>query len=345
MRLRPEQLTTHLQRGEFAPVYFISGDEPLQKIEAIDSIRLAARNQGYDERIVFNIDKGFDWNAIHQSSSNLSLFASRRIIELRMGSPKPGKEGGKAIVDYLESINPDNLMIISADKIDRSTQNTKWVKAIEQAGALIQVWPVNPAQLPGWIQARLQANNKNIQADAARLIAQRVEGNLLAAKQEIEKLLLLVDKEKIEMGDILATVADSSRYDVFDMIESAYLGNADRTLIMIAGLRKEGTEPMALFGALMLDFRRTCSIASEHEYGTSLDKLYNNYRIWDQKKRATTAIIRRHTCKKLQHLLTYCAQIDRTMKSASRDLAWHQLTLLLLAIAGISINKNSPNLI
>ncbi len=335
MRLRPEQLPSHLKRGELAAVYFISGDEPLQKLECIDSIRQAARHNGYEERSVFNVDKAFDWSALHHAGDNLSLFASKRIIELRMGSPKPGKEGGKAIVDFVEADNPDTLLIISADKMDRAAQNNKWVKLLEQTGALIQVWPVNPAQLPGWIQSRLQASNRRITMDAARLVAQRVEGNLLAARQEIDKLLLLINKDTIETTDILTTVADSSRYDVFDMIESAYLGNVDRTLTMLSGLRREGAEPLALFGAFMWDFRRTCSIASESDQGTNLDRLFNTYRIWDQKKRALTAILKRHTCKKLQHLLTYCARIDRTMKSSNKDYAWDQLTLLLLAVAGM----------
>lgn len=339
MRLRPEQLTTHLKRGGFSPVYFVSGDEPLQKLECIDTIRQAARENGYDERIVFNVDKAFDWDSINQASGNLSLFASRRIIELRMGSPKPGKEGGKAIQDYIDAGNTDNLLIISADKMDRAAQNNKWVKSVEKAGVLVQVWPVVPAQLPGWIQARLQASNKRISADAARLIAQRVEGNLLAARQEIDKLQLLIDKDDIDIADVVAAVADSSRYDVFDMIESAYLGNADRTLLMLSGLRKEGVEPLALFGALMWEFRRTCSIASEQEQGISLEKLFASYRIWEQKKRGVSAVLKRHTCKTLQHLLTYCAHIDRTLKSANKDYAWEQLALLLLAIAGIQTRK------
>lgn len=336
MRLRPEQLASHLKRGDLAPVYIVSGDEPLQRLECVDAIRLAARQQGYDERVVFNVEKGFDWNAINQAAGNLSLFASRRIIELRMAAPKPGKEGGLALQQFVEQASPDNLLLISADKMERAVQNNKWVKAIDKVGVLMQVWPVNPGQLPGWIQNRLQQHDKRISMDAARLIAQRVEGNLLAARQEIDKLCLLIDRDDIQVEDVIAAVADSSRYDVFDMIESAYLGNPDRTMTMVQGLRREGVEPMALFGALMWEFRRTCSIAAEQESGARLEQLFANYRIWDQKKKALNAVLRRHTCKKLQHLLTYCAQIDRTLKSSNRDNAWDMLSLLLLAIAGVN---------
>ena len=160
-----------------------------------------------------------------------------------------------------------------------------------------------------------------------------------AARQEIDKLCLLVDTDDIQVDDVIAAVADSSRYDVFDMIESAYLGNPDRTLTMLQGLRREGVEPLALFGAFMWEFRRACSIAAEKEEGNSLEKLFAGYRIWEQKKRAFHALLQRHTCKKLQHLLIYCAQIDRTLKSAGRENAWEMLTLLLMTIAGVNTEK------
>ncbi|MEM6998775.1 MAG: DNA polymerase III subunit delta [Pseudomonadota bacterium] len=339
MRLRPEQLNNHLQRSDLAPIYFVSGDEPLQKLECIDQVRMTARAQGYDERLVFNVDKSFDWNSINDASANMSLFSSRRIIELRMASPKPGKEGGKVLLEYAEQLNEDNLLIISSDKLDKSAQSNKWVKAVEKAGALIQVWPVNPGQLPGWIQNRLQSKQKNITLDAARLIALRVEGNLLAAQQEIDKLILLIDKNNIDTEDIINAVADSSRYDVFDLIESAFLGNTDRTIHMLQGLRKEGTEPMALFGAWMWEFRRLCSIAHQHESGTNLESLFKSYRIWDQKKRPMNAVLQRHSCKSFDQLLKFCATIDRTLKSSRRDQAWDQFNALLLAIAGANTGK------
>ncbi|MEM7026854.1 MAG: DNA polymerase III subunit delta [Pseudomonadota bacterium] len=338
MRLKPEQLVSHIQRGDLAPVYFISGDEPLQRLESIDRLRNAARNQGFDERNVFNIDKSFDWQSINQANANLSLFASRRILELRMQSPKPGKEGAAAILDVLEANNPDNLLIISADKMDKSVQNTKWVKAIDKYGVIIQVWPIGSAQLPDWIQARFREQNKKINGDAARFIAQRVEGNLLAARQEIDKQVLLYEKESIELEDIMSAITDSARYDVFNMIESAYLGAAERTKLMLTGLRKEGAEPMALFGAFMWEFRRTCSFAHEKNNGANIEQLYRNYRIWDSKKRAIDRVLTRHKLKQLDKLLAYCATVDRNLKSSDKQLAWSKLELLLLTLAGIETN-------
>ena len=339
MRLRPEQIETHLANTNIAPIYFVSGDEPLQKLECIDHIRTTARTQGYDERVVFNADKSFNWDSINQESGNLSLFSSKKIIELRLGSPKPGKEGARVLLEYAEKANEDNLLIISSDKMDKSTQNNKWIKAIEKTGVLIQIWPVNPAQLPGWIQTRVQAKQKRISMDAAKLIALRVEGNLLAARQEVEKLALLIDKDNIDVDDVIAAVADSSRYDVFDMIESAFLGKADRTLQMLTGLRNEGTEALALFGALMWEFRRTCAMAYQLESGINLESIFSSYRIWEQKKRPLNAVLKRHSSKTLQQLLRYCAVIDKTLKSSRKEQAWDQLDILLLAIAGINTDK------
>lgn len=339
MRLRSDQLDNHLQKSSLAPIYFVSGDEPLQKLECVDQLRMSARAQGYDERLVFNVDKSFDWNSINDASANLSLFASRRIIELRMNSPKPGKEGGKVLLEYAQQLNEDNLLIISSDKLDKSAQNNKWVKAIEKIGVLIQVWPVSPAQLPGWIQNRLQSKQKSITLDAARLVALRVEGNLLAAQQEIDKLILLIEKDDIDTEDVIAAVADSSRYDVFDLIDSAFLGNANRTLHMLQGLRNEGTEPMALFGAWMWEFRRLCSIAHQYESGSNLESLFKSYRIWDQKKRSMNAVLQRHSGQSFDKLLRFCATIDRTLKSSRREQAWDQFNTLLLAIAGVNTTK------
>ena len=155
MRLRPEQLKTHLERSGKMPVYFVSGDEPLQKLESIDLIRNHYQKQGYEERFIFEVNKSFDWNHINESSSIFSLFSNNKIIELRMVAPKPGRQGVIFLQQYVENENNDTVLIISSDKFDKGTQNNKWVKAIDKAGLMIQVWPIGPAQLPGWIQARL----------------------------------------------------------------------------------------------------------------------------------------------------------------------------------------------
>lgn len=340
MQLRPDQLEAHLCRPALAPVYFISGDEPLQQLECGDRLRAAARARGYTERIVLDVDKGFAWDALKQARAERSLFGDRRLIELRMTTPRPGREGGKALSGAAAEADDESLLLISAGRLDRAALNTAWVKAIDKAGALIRVWPVGPAQLPGWIQQRMRALQKQISAEAARLIAERVEGNLLAARQELEKLALLIDKDKIESADVLGAVADSARYEVFAMIESAFLGDARRALVMLNGLRREGAEPLALFGALMWEFRRACSMAAELEAGAAgLREIFGRYKIWEQRQRPQGAVLKRHSVRALQGLLGYCASIDKTLKSSRREEGWDQLSTLLLAIGGLNTRR------
>ena len=339
MQLRPDQLEAHLRRGTLAPVYFISGDEPLQQLECGDRLRAAARARGYTERIVLDVDKGFAWDALKQARAERSLFGDRRLIELRMTTPRPGREGGKALSGAAAEADEESLLLISAGRLDRAALNSAWVKAIDKAGALIRVWPIEPAQLPGWIQRRMRVLQKQISAEAARLIAERVEGNLLAARQELEKLALLIDKDKIESEDVLGAVADSARYEVFAMIESAFLGDARRALVMLNGLRREGAEPLALFGALMWEFRRACSMAAELEAGAGLREIFGRHKIWEQGQRSRGAALKRHSAPALQGLLGYCASIDKTLKSSRREEGWDQLSTLLLAISGLNTRR------
>ena len=339
MQLRADQLEAHLARGRLAPVYFISGDEPLQQLECGDQIRAAARAAGYAERLVLEVDKGFAWDALRQALAERSLFGDRRLIDLRMNAPRPGREGGKALAGAAAEAGADSLLLISAGRLDRAALKTAWVKALDKAGALIRVWPIGPAQLPGWIQQRMRALQKQISAEAARLIAERVEGNLLAARQELEKLALLIDKARIESADVLGAVADSARYEVFAMIESAFLGDARRALLMLHGLRREGAEPLALFGALLWEFRRACSMAAELEAGAASGAIFARYKIWESRQRAQGALLKRHPARALQGLLKYCAVIDKTLKSSRREEGWDQLSTLLLAISGLHTGK------
>ena len=344
MRLRPEQLHSHLHSNTaLAPVYLITGDEPLQKLESIDLIRQAARQQGFDERTVFEVERGFDWQSLLQVGNNLSLFSNRNLIELRMGRSKPGKEGSSVLIDFTKQASEETLLIISMDKLDKASLKTKWVKSLESQGMLLQTWPINANQLPVWLQNRARKYQKQLTLDAARLIAIRVEGNLLAARQELDKLDLLIDKNSIDVNDIINVVADSSRYNVFNMIEDAYLGNATRAITQLNGLKNEGTEPLTLFGAIMWELRRTCSMATQLETGVPMDSLFRSYQIWDQKKRALVAVLKRHKKTVFDELLDFCAGIDKQVKSINKDRAWDQLDLLMLKIAGIDTFKLKQN--
>ena len=340
MRLRADQLQGHLSKSSLAPVYLISGDEPLQVLECADTIRKHARQKDYSERIVFDVAAGFDWNSLMDETAALSLFATKRLLEVRLGSGKPGKEGGAVLAEYAANPPADTVLLITSDKIDKQSQQTKWYSALDKTGVTIQVWPIASAELPAWIQQRGRQLGKQINIEAAGMIAQRVEGNLLAARQEIEKLCLLTENEQIIAQDVLIAVSDSARFDVFEMIRAALTGNAARAIRMLRGLESEDAEPMAVLGALMWDFRPICTLAWLKENGTSLEQAFAMQRTWDNKKPGIKAALQRHQAADLYKLLRYAIRIERKLKSADRILGWDMLEEFLLALSGRAFNKH-----
>lgn len=335
MRLRAEQLVTSLSRSGLRPIYLISGNEPLQVTECADILRNHARLDGYHERIVLDPGVGFDWDALHNETATASLFSSKRIIELRLGNNKPGKDGGNVLVNYADKPPADDVLIITSAKLDNQTQKTKWFTALEKAGVFIPVWPIEPGQLPAWIRNRAIVKGKKIGDVTAMFIAEQVEGNLLAAKQEIDMLCLCVKGDEIILDDVIYTVADSSRFDVFELTRSALDGDSARAVRMLEGLRSEGFEPGNIYGPLMWDLRRVCMIAFTFEQGLSLDKAFTDHRVWDQKlKRAIKTTLQRHRLIYLHDLLRQGGYIDRMVKSSDRELAWNTLKTLLMLISG-----------
>ena len=339
MRLKAEQFPAHLNKPELSPIYYVSGDEPLQLHEASDLVRNRARSLGYEERIVLEVDAGFDWGRLYEAGANLSLFSSRRIIELRLESQKPGREGGAALTDYAAGCPRDDLLLLTSDRIDRKTQQTKWFKALDKYGCWIQVWPVEPAQLPGWIMARCRQQNKRISREAATLIAQRVEGNLLAARQEIDKLALLVDQTDIDSDAVLNMVVDSARYEVFDLIENVFLGNPERISRMLRGLKNEGAEPLNVYGALMWGFRRASSISHEIAQGNPKEQVFNAYRILDRHRKGINMLINRFNPGRLSGLLVEALEIDKALKGALATDSWQLLENYMFTLAGHRLEK------
>ncbi|WP_369809150.1 DNA polymerase III subunit delta [Oceanicoccus sp. KOV_DT_Chl] len=246
MRLRPDQLKQNLSKT-LLPIYIVSGDETLLVQECCDDIRLSCRRQGFS-REVLHVETGFDWNELLASAAAMSLFAERQLIELRMPTGKPGDAGGKALTEYAANASPDNVLLIICNKLESASTRTKWYKNIEAAGASVQCWPIEMAQLPRWINNRLSRLGLNASSEAIQMLAERVEGNLLAAAQEIEKLRLYTDGDTIDADTITAAVADNARYDVFGLVDRALEGNVSSCLKNLQGLKAEGTEPPYCYG-------------------------------------------------------------------------------------------------
>lgn len=337
MKLSPAQLGKHLQ-GTLAPVYAISGDEPLLCQEAADAIRSACREQGYGERQVFNAEANFDWGQLYEAGASLSLFAARRLLELRIPNGKPGDKGAAALLEYLERPPEDTVLLISLPKLDGSTQKTKWAKAlIDGPHALfVQIWPVEVAQLPQWIRQRLAQAGLAATPEAVDLIAARVEGNLLAAAQEIEKLKLLAESGQVDAATVQAAVADSARFDVFGLIDAALNGEASHALRTLEGLRGEGVESAVVLWALARELRQLAGIAHQHAQGVPLDKAFAACRppIWEKRRPLLGRALQRHPVARWGQLLQAAQLIDAQIKGQAPGDPWSSLANLTLALAG-----------
>ncbi len=326
MRVNAEQLPAALARG-VAPMYLVSGDEPLLVGEAADAIRAAAKAAGYADRTVFHIDKTFDWDEFRQATQALSLFAERRLFELRMPSGKPDK-GAPPLTELAERPAPDVVCLVVAGKLDKKAGDAPWVRAVEKHGVWVPTWPVQAAALPGWLRARAKLLQVEIEPKAAQLIVDRVEGNLLAANQELQKLALLSQGEPISAELVLQSVGDSARYDVFQLAEAAAAGDAARALRVLLGLKSEGAEPTLILWALVRELRGLWQARER-------DRLRTGVRAgWNQAATPAPRALSRLGKLPLDRLIMQASHTDRVIKGMAQGDAWSAITGLTGALAG-----------
>lgn len=334
MRLQAEQLHSHLN-GDLAPIYVVSGDEPLLIQEACDNIRSAARASGFTGRELFEANQYFDWHQVLNEANSLSLFADKKILELRIPSGKPGRDGGKFFQEYCQNICPDNLLLVIFPKLDRSATNSKWFRTLDAHGASIQVWPVTAAQMPNWINKRLLTANIKANKQAIEVLADRVEGNLLAASQEIEKLKLLIEDDGIIDAETMsAVVADSARFSVFDLVDRALEGDSEAAARTLYGLRNEGTEPSAVLWALSRELRTLAKASEQIARGAHADSTLQNLGVWKQRQTLMRNALRRLKSGQLSMLLRQAGSVDRAIKGMSQASPWQELTTIVLSIGG-----------
>lgn len=329
MKVRPDQIKQHLQQ-ELKAIYFVCGDEPLQVMETTDAIRQAARQQDYTEREVMDVDNSFDWNQLLDAGNSMSLFAEKRILELRLPSGKPGKQGSQVLVEYAQRPADDAVLIISAGKLEGSSKNTKWFKTLDQQGVVIQCWPIAVHELPRWIERRMSAKGLKPSSEAISLIVDRVEGNLLAASQEIDKLFLLYGEAGIGIDEVTTAVADSARYNIYDLVDSALTGDVVRTSRISSGLKNEGIEPVLALWALSREIRQLAQLS---EAGTSMDAAMAKARIWESRKPLLRKALSRHRAPRWRGFLKRCARIDRVIKGIEVGRPWDELLALTTQIA------------
>jgi len=331
LKLPFARLGSHLEKT-LVPVYLIAGDEPLQQMEAVDAIRAEAQRQGFSERQVIHVESGFDWSLLEGEAAAMSLFAEKKILDLRMPTGKPGREGSKAISNYLQHPPEDNLLLIQTGKLDRSSMSTAWVKAIDKVGVVMQIWDLKPADTLRLIAERLQRAGFQAERDAVRLLTERVEGNLLAAVQEIEKLRLIREPGLLSVGDIVAAVADSARYDPFELADAALMGDARRVLKILRGLEGEGVHPNVILWALTRDIRVLADYSALQADGHSPQAALQG--VWKNRQSMLHRAARRFDADGWAGLLRHCARVDRVAKGIGEGNAWEELLQLALNLAG-----------
>lgn len=343
-KLRAEQLSAALSKS-LAPIYLVSGDEPLLIQETCDQIRTAARKQGFSERELYHADANFDWGQVLTAANSLSLFAEKKIIELRLPSGKPGDKGGKILQEYAQSPAPDNILLIITEKLDGAAQKSKWFKSIEDAGQHIQLWQISATQLPRWIGLRLQQAGLQADSSAIDLLASRIEGNLLAAAQEIEKLKLLTTNNHISYELMASVVADSARYDVFGLADKALHGDARAAVKTLQGLKTEGTDAIAVLWAVTRDIRSLVQIAQMTAQGKNFEWAAKQAGVWDKKQPLFKTALQRLKPAQLQQLLRKANGIDKAIKGMRNAEPWDELLDLILNLAGVqSLNMINERL-
>ena len=341
MRLRVDQLGRHLE-SKLAPVYVLGGDEPLQLQEARDAIRAAARSAGFDERVVLNVETGFDWSTLKAYADSMSLFGDKRVLDVRLSSGKPGEAGARALRDYAGAPAEDNLLIVSMDKFDRASTSTQWYKSLEKAGVAIRTWPVEARELGSWIRRRAARRGLSLSATAAAALGERVEGNLLACAQEIDKLHMLHGEAALDLEEVLRSVADSARFDVFDLVDAALAGNSARSVRILQGLREEGVAPPLVAWALVRDIRSLGRMAGELANGADMDQTLRQHRVWDKRRALVSGALRRHPARVWLDILRQAAHTDRITKGGARGRPWDALESLALAMGGVMLGPGKP---
>jgi len=331
MRLRAEQLEAQLSKS-LASVYVIHGDEPLLALEAADAIRAAARAKGCDEREVLGVERGFDWSELAQAGASRSLFGGRKIIELRIPTGKPGAQGSAAIFNYCERLGKENVTLVSVPRLRKDDQNARWFLALAGAGIVVDVYPVERARLPDWIGARLARQGQRASPETLGYLADRVEGNLLAAYQEVQKLGLLLPKGELSAEQVSGAVANVARYDAYDCSAALLAGNMVRYVRVLDGLRSEGESPVFVLWALAEELRALARVQQGLETGRAIDQLLRENRVWGERQGLMRTALKRHARAAIERALVHAARIDRASKGAGPGEPWDEFIRLGLEL-------------
>jgi DNA polymerase III subunit delta len=332
LKVQLRALARHLAAG-LAPVYVVPGDEPLLVADALDAIRAAARREGFDTRDLHVTDRSFRWDELLSDADNLSLFARRRILEIRMPSPRPGDAGARVLRELAAARDPDRLLIVAiAARLDSAATSSQWMKALEGAGVLVEIRAIERGELSQWVRDRAARYSLKVTPAAAQLLADRVEGHLLAADQELMKLALIGDGEAVDEARVLESVADSARFDVFRLTDAVLERDAPRAFRVLAGLRAEGVEPVLVSWALGRELGLLTALKFAATSGQRLDGVFARHRVWPKRRTLLERALRRFDSKRLAALLAQAVELDAIVKGAPGLQPWDAVTRLVVSM-------------
>nr|VFK21211.1 MAG: DNA polymerase III, delta subunit [Candidatus Kentron sp. LPFa] len=334
MQIKPEQVPAHLQRG-LAAVYVISADESLQATETRDLILRTASNLGFTERLVFHADNRFDWNIVRQYVDSLSLFSEKRLLDIRLPGGNIGQQGADVLVRCVSRLNSDRMIILSTGQLDARQRKSTWYKSLEKVGVAIAIYPVDSRNLPQWINARVLQQGMTITREAARLLADRMDGNLLACAQEIEKFALLGDTREIDEQNIFECVMDSAHFDAFALVDSTLAGDAEHTARILLKLAEEDTDALSVLGILAWEIREIARIAGALTSGIRLEQAISKQPVWSRRKKGIASALNRHDWRDWLRILHAAEYVDQTIKGARKGDPWDALLRLALLIVGV----------
>jgi DNA polymerase-3 subunit delta len=332
--IRLEQLESHLARP-LAPLYVLHGDEPLLVLEAADALRARTRSEGFSERVLLVAERGFNWAELAASSANLSLFGGKKMIELRLPTGKPGTDGAGAIEVWCAKLPPDTLALVSLPRLDKSGQSSAWFKALDRAGVVVNIYPVERARLAEWIARRLARQKQTAAPETLQFLADCLEGNLLAAHQEIQKFGLLSPPGELDFESVRQAVLDVARYDALKLSETMLSGDRARLARMLEGLSGEGEAPPRVLWILAEEIRAIAKVQDGLAAGRPLAEICREARVWgDARQTLVGGAARKLTRAALLAALEHAARIDRVIKGVAKGDAWDELLQLGLRFAG-----------
>jgi DNA polymerase III subunit delta len=331
VQLRPEQLSAHLEKP-LAPLYVVHGDEPLLTIEAADAIRAAARRQGFEEREVLIAGSQFRWDELLMASGNLSLFGASKLIDLRIPSGKPGRDGGEALQRYCQQLGQGLVTLISLPLADWQAKKAAWFLALSNVGVVIECNAPGLAQLPTWIAARLARQQQTAPREALDFIAAHVEGNLLAAHQELQKLALLHPPGQLTLEQVEAAVHDVARFDIDKLRQALLAGDAVRCVRLLDGLRAEDVALPLLLWAVAAETRAVALVRSAMDRGMSVDGALREAKVFGPRQNAVRNAAQRVTAAAARSALLHAARVDRMIKGLARGDVWDEMLQLALRL-------------